>query len=705
MKVSGCAFTTYRGATRTAYLPLADLTVLVGPNDTGKSSILNAIYAASSVTSDEFMPLGVDLWDGPLPGFVWFISPSNSELALIKKLLGERETVDLETGSAEPDRTERAAFDVAQTSTEGLVVALELDRWEEGEEEGETHLAWKTLLCAPAGSNKAASLDLEDRAYLRVPGAPVPIVPLQFAHALPTPQAVFVPLRDPQRLDEQVEQAIEQFLNAIWDTTDADLVANSWHTSEAGGTVQRVRPAVLEACSEFGASATQFLPRFVRDRYDIRIRVDPIGHWGQLGKLDVELYDRREDAGFPVANAAEGYWLWIQLAVLETALRATQKALVVRTLEEFRDFTSRYTREGFDVEALDAPLQMLEAIEGAPLGAGTGIPRDAHAIMEPLRHFLNEFSTEGPDALARPLLYLIDEPEQHLNPALQRSAARWLHDLVETGTSQIVMATHAHTFLDLRGGVSYVATHRGHRHTVLQSFDPAQLEALDIFATEMGFDRGELIARVRVLLFVEGPADRVVIEALFPDELRSSGTQIIELRSITFAHTVVDDVLVTLTGTRVAILLDKITTDKAQEMAKDHERRDELAGESDEAKQLGRLLRAADQAGRAIHPFGLGLPDILDALDDAALRALAPAWPGHDSARQAWEAYQDGKTARSRPKAKGSRLNRKKFYEQRYGLDSKVESIRRAAEHMAEREAKPAVLAEMIFELERLSLN
>ncbi len=61
----------------------------------------------------------------------------------------------------------------------------------------------------------------------------------------------------------------------------------------------------------------------------------------------------------------------------------------------------------------------------------------------------------------RARLYLIDEPEQRLHPALQRRAASWLAELMDGWGAQCVLATHAAAFLDVPGDVRVHQVVRG----------------------------------------------------------------------------------------------------------------------------------------------------------------------------------------------------------------------------------------------------
>jgi predicted ATP-dependent endonuclease of OLD family len=109
---------------------------------------------------------------------------------------------------------------------------------------------------------------------------------------------------------------------------------------------------------------------------------------------------------------------------------------------------------------------------------------------------------------------LVDEPERHLHPQLQRVVARWLQDLVLKRSSQVIVATHSPYFL--RGGPKSAFTflQPTSRGSLAMSFNQRELDAFGLLAEEMGFDRGELLSGLELILFVEGEADRALLTAV-----------------------------------------------------------------------------------------------------------------------------------------------------------------------------------------------
>jgi predicted ATP-dependent endonuclease of OLD family len=123
-------------------------------------------------------------------------------------------------------------------------------------------------------------------------------------------------------------------------------------------------------------------------------------------------------------------------------------------------------------------------------------------------------------AEARPRLYLIDEPEQNLHPALQRQAVQSLRQLAAAGPN-VVAATHSPHFL--REDAIYVHLDR----FGLTPFKPEELHAASVIAEELGFDRGELLCGVGLVLYVEGETDVAILDGLFRRQLHELGVLLV----------------------------------------------------------------------------------------------------------------------------------------------------------------------------------
>lgn len=114
----------------------------------------------------------------------------------------------------------------------------------------------------------------------------------------------------------------------------------------------------------------------------------------------------------------------------------------------------------------------------------------------------------------RPRLVLIDEPERHLNALIAREAARWLHQRAQRPDTQVVIATHSPAFLACRGDdVRHVHVQRVTDGLLYTSFSPADDDALQRVAGEMGLDHGDLFGLIKAIVWVRA---RWTVQCLTP---------------------------------------------------------------------------------------------------------------------------------------------------------------------------------------------
>jgi hypothetical protein len=126
--------------------------------------------------------------------------------------------------------------------------------------------------------------------------------------------------------------------------------------------------------------------------------------------------------------------------------------------------------------------------------------------------------------------YIVDEPERHLHPLMQRQLAPWLGHLVWAGLAQAIIATHSIPFLNIGSSedTSWIYLRRSaDGRTMVEAVDAPTLNALSEAALDLGWDRGQLLALVGVLLFVEGRGDQAVLATLLGDELHRYGIAVV----------------------------------------------------------------------------------------------------------------------------------------------------------------------------------
>lgn len=360
------------------------------------------------------------------------------------------------------------------------------------------------------------------------------------------------------------------------------------------------------------------------------------------------------------------------------------------------------------VEWAQAELDQLEEgaeNEDAPMLDDT----EAHRRYITLLNQLSHASRHDPSARAtldqlsalrrdRGGIYLIDAPERHLHPALERQAMTWLKALGARSGAQVVIATHSPHLLRVNDA-SFVRLTRDleSSHDLLvelyrpDPINPAELDALDGFAGEMGFDRGELLTSVEVVLFVEGVSDQILLQTLFGAELHHAGVILVPIQGASRAKRkgLVDGELVMrYTTARLALLLDNVTEETCHRIRDDERERTRLAKEgSTEEQAMAQTFEAAYRNHRDILPLGLPCRDAFDLLDEDILIKRYPRFPGHASARERHPAevpWKDG-------------------YSRDYGIAVGPDLFREVVPAMAERGVTPQALEQVVASVTELA--
>jgi putative AbiEii toxin of type IV toxin-antitoxin system len=604
---------------RRGHLPLADLTVLLGPNDAGKSRTLGALAA---------------LLEGGAParGAAVIAECGPDERALLGALL----------------RTSGLADDGAAL----VIVELADGGWQ----------------LSPASFERcysAADLGAEG-----LPGWAQPDTPMALGDPLAVglglvPRAIILPasfeaLR--ARLEEVVATVVMVLAGHRGDT-------NGWLLTSDAGRTARVHPLAAAVTRRFGREVTAALPGFISRKYELVCEVPRLVDWPRAGRSRVMLRSTRDGALFAVDDAAAGFRIWIQLALCETLRRLERQLAAVRfsTSPETR---GDLTEIAWDAGALDHLTSSLAR------DAATHPPQVLEGVLDALR----------------PWVYLIDEPEQHLHPALIRRAARWLANAMRTRGAHAVAVTHSADFLAEDSGAFLVYVERGEHQTHYRPFDFATLVATDRIAAEMGFDRGELLTRVRVVLYVEGAMDRVVLDELFGAELSRKGIALGVFGGVANVNDVLEHPVVRYTAAHIAVLVDAVALDEARRIRDDPELRRSLLTGTGERPALARVIEAARQRDLVVEPFGIEARDIFMVLDDEPLREIAPRWPGQREAEKLWLQYRQS----------GGRKGFKRYYKDRWDLPVSIRTCRQTARRMAQNASRPRELVALVDELERL---
>ncbi|KKK86998.1 hypothetical protein LCGC14_2757640, partial [marine sediment metagenome] len=418
-------------------------------------------------------------------------------------------------------------------------------------------------------------------------------------------------------------------------------------------------------CELLSNAATRILPPFIAKKYELLVIPAPFPEWSESRPLEVRLRDRGTHDEFPIGQVASGFRIWIQMALLESLdeLRAREIALLdelhfvnlvaeiileeaPHDVDDLEEELNEWSWEDVRSErdAITGCLNVIGEFPGSltiERRGGRSLPNLLDWPEEDKHRHRNLFES------LRQILYVIDEPEQHLHPGLQREAATWLKDTMGERRSQCVVTTHSAPFLSLASGVRCSYVERvGDRASVFP-FEPAELDGLSGIAAQMGLDRGELLTLVSAFLFVEGLADKWVLEALFRERLSAAGIAVVPVHSVAkMKATAEAEALFRFTRANAAVLadgLDEAAIAELRSMIPDHEATQAALDEKEFKKRteyyaMIQLVRAAQRNQRQIEIYGLGAPDIFDLLDENLIRSQCERFPGHHKARADFEA-------------------------------------------------------------------
>ena len=585
MKLIGYACRHPAPPLREAFLALGDLTVLLGPNDAGKTSLLRAVNRDLSGSHFEH----ADEDEVGLTGGVFYADVTDNELwAIASTAMRTRTEHRGELGRrsrgrrppwddglwrppkyeglhpAEPEdwikhlREEATDRDVVLNALrDSRVVAIECAGINELDQR-----VWNTYWClqpmADLEESVRGGLEASDvpflarkrtgepryragfygpmhgsAAHLHVDGAPVPVVAFGPHVDLPMPTGLATPA-DFATIRQAVRDGITRLVDTAAHTGDVTLdgdplpfeqraereAPRGWVAHDEQGGL-RIRPETIAAARFLSATTDRLLPDFVSRVYQVQIELNALDTWLSDAPFDIRL--RRRDTGpllidFPVERCADGHRLWLQLALLDALehVRLITRAIwecasELFEIERDRQSIAHDDETGInDWESQQSDLdRRLQSLLGDFVNSDyrDGWPRgELREILERPRK--DDWSRGGPRDRR---FFLVDEPERHLHPRLQRSAAGWLATTTSERQAPCLLATHSAPFLGLAAdAANYVLVTRDGDTASLQPVDPGELQQLDEIAKVMGFDRGELLTLVNLWLVVEGETDKAV---------------------------------------------------------------------------------------------------------------------------------------------------------------------------------------------------
>jgi len=552
---------------------------------------------------------------------------------------------------------------------------------------------------------------------------PFPLLPLpadpEFVRRLRPPRTVWLPVAG-AGIQQRVEAAIGAFLRAgvlVLDAQhqghlepfgfaglpDAERLAwadglqtrlqDPWLVSIVDPFTGQdtVNPFLVGASRLLSAIAERLAAPFVTGRYAVSIDPTPLSLWIRGGRrVWPALIDRDRHVRFEADAVAEGFKLWLQLGLLDAC------DVFERLAGWIQEALEPSERTGHGIQGLapwhDDVQDLIPELFGLlePTTEGTRDPlRTVTALVDASHPYAGDAPAIEAINGESWTIYVLDEPERHLHPRLQRKAAAWISTRAGGGTNDFVFASHAVPFFGMPAPTRYVHVwrdERGQRH--LADIDPSELSAADATAEDLGLDRGELLGLVSEILFVEGVTDQAFLEGLYGPELRRHGIVIVPLEGATRAGSVIPmtTLLRKYTSAGAVVLLDDLAAEHYERLASDSEyRRAATRDRQVELRELARVIQAAVELERDVRPLGIPVKDIFDLIADEVVREeLAdPAcdpFPGHDAARAA-----------------AGDQKWKPLYAERYGLDIlDPQTFRRGGASMRERGLRSPLLDSLL---------
>ena len=669
------------GGTR-SIIRLARVSILIGANDAGKTRILSSLDRAL----DTRWARPPDLGQRPTV-FVELERTPAAWLAEVDDDAGRREVPYLSDRRlfGRPLDTDFAASMAARleanaSGLRGVVRQLHLLR----HAAGLTDHRWDPLFDVLAGSRLAAispdadgwrldwclprasalppdALDLLGRLDMDVidHGAPIvvtPLLPWRVAHA-ELPPVITLPADEAAlALDDKVTTG----MHAAPDEVDL----NDW-------------TRLLEGC--FLRLAARRLPDFVASRYTLLVDHDGVPWFERL------------QGGTRVrpSKMAAGFRLWIDLAMLDAweALRALAHHLAgVLDQEAAWPQTPECARLLLHLKDHDA---WLDAAVRADLDRSVElVVAAAPALIQAHRarsgHSHIGSSDETPLTLAagtgEPFrtLFLLDEPERHLHPALAREAAAWLQRVAEEDLldGQVLLATHSPQLMGLTRGAAFTQVRRPGTETILVDLPGSGIDTLDALSFELGISRGELMTLKRSFVFVEGLVDRLVFETLFGERLHAAGVQLIAMHGTSKMQAVIEsDLLFEHFDQRIAVIVDNIVEARLPQTGNVAELERITKGRggagTTELRKVAQLLLDAHHKARRVEVNAIGGPDIIAELDADVVREVqGTSYPGFEQS----EAEQREAGLES---WKGFCVSRRYFSDTPEAIEPVVEEMRR----------------------------
>lgn len=558
---------------------------------------------------------------------------------------------------------------------------------------------------------------------LTMEGSPLVCTPVGATKRNLTPVPIFLPTDTDKLLDrladrlDQVQRirrtAFEETLPAddqVWDFDSWENLEWIEEREDNGNSWFRVHPIASQTVSGIAKRINSHLPP--KFPYEVRCEI-----WLDFGKgveYQLSLIPQGGDEGqaFPISRVAEGFRPWLQFAILRAITECNQYIQLASLADEL-DANLQYWKEPPEALSVFFGDDFTDALE----------PHSLDSFSEILKGLVcedgDDFNVLEFDLFRNNLLLMIDEPERQLHPGLQREIANWLRDSVLTqAQTQLLMATHALPFMRMGPSQELIRLRKLAGGSVMNSINAKRSDDFNQLAEDLGMDYGELLTLTKVILWVEGEHDRVILQSLFRERLWQHGITCIPMRGSSNGGRVVTvgplmAEIIGLSKAKSIVWFDGIRHSVIDELAGNpsaasavlnrikEERKAKVEGATPEEEDACSLVAAAFRSGQTIqisaHPMG----DIWDLLDPGSIESYADSVGvryNHLAAMEDWRKQVKGGRRKSELKTK--------FLLGQWELAVTTESMKRIADLMIEQGVSPhPELEAIVAECERLSLE
>jgi hypothetical protein len=249
------------------------------------------------------------------------------------------------------------------------------------------------------------------------------------------------------------------------------------HAPDRGAGWYRVRRSILAVAAMIEEEANRAAPGFLQGQGQTGVEILPVSVWGQE--------DRRIRATFTGSDGEARDLRVVGAGTARWAAAAVQ--LACRRLEKSHRVVA--DRAGTVVNGLAAVMDVVQAARKEPLS-------QTAVRLEPA------------DA---PGVYVVDEPEAHLHPSAIASVRTWLEELARTATT-VLAATYSSMLLNTDSSLATrVLVLHSDGGTELRAVTGTMDDGLTETAGELGITKGDLLLMTRLVLFVEGLHDMIIL--------------------------------------------------------------------------------------------------------------------------------------------------------------------------------------------------